>query len=219
MAKAQSKSKSPTKKSAPQQLAFALNEEPPRWARPEAVARTLARASDPPPSHAAARDAAESGQASGDSQTILKVLRESYDRTRGPRGSMTAKEIAFFANWLLGSQPNNVRVSRRMAALTTDLIDKPTGRLIRKLLVIVTGERASFDRSDEKPITSYARIDSCCGQVKNWVRVPLPFKEGEKPRETRVCKVCDAALGVGDVGAASGGVFQRRGAENAERKA
>jgi hypothetical protein len=194
------------------QQSFLLTEEPPAWKKRadenlSQAARSdpkhFARTSDPAPSHAAAKQAVESGQAQGDEAKILEVLLESYEHRRGPWGSLTAKEIALFANWTLieGNKvkPNNVRVSRRMAAMTSEQIDKKTNQVTRGVLVVVTGERVSFDNPDEPAITSYARIDKCCGQVKNWQRFPLPCKEGEKPMETRVC-VCGAALGVGYAG-------------------
>lgn len=200
------------KSKAPKQTAFSFKEEPPAWKKSgmpripsradelihaQEVAKRLSRESDPAPSKAVAEQAVMTGIVQGDCQTILDVLAASYERNRGPRGSMTAKEIAFFANWLLGSQPNNVRVSRRMASMTSEQVDKKTNEVTRGVLIVVTGERPSFDRASEPAITSYARIDKCCGQVKNWVRLPLPSNPGAKPLETRVCRVCDAALGVG----------------------
>lgn len=160
--------------------------------RKEPAAKQLARATDPAPSHEAAEQIVASGGTESDCERIIKVLREARNHTRGPRGSLTAKEIATFAGWLLGSQPNNVRVSRRMASLEAPVLDKET--VTRPIMVIATGARKTFDRADEPAITSYALIDSCCGNVANWSRVSIG-----NGKETRTCAVCDSALGVGSV--------------------
>jgi hypothetical protein len=157
-------------------------------------AKALARASDPAPSHEAAEQMVSSGSAQSDCERILAVLKEARNHLRGPRGSLTAKEIATFAGWLLGSQPNNVRVSRRMASLTAPLIDKETKIVTRPIMVIATGVRKTFDRSDEAAITSYALLATCCGTVAHWQRASLG-----NGKETRTCGVCGEALGIGSV--------------------
>jgi hypothetical protein len=160
---------------------------------PPVSARFLSRRDDPQPSQVAAERAVTSGQAKGDAETIIEVLRQARSRPRGPRGSLTAKEIAHAAGWMLGGKPENVRVSRRMAALEVDQEDKH-GNVIRGPLVIATGLRRSFDNEKEQAITSYALVEYCCGNEENWDDYGIG--DGYI---TRTCAVCNEALGVEDV--------------------
>lgn len=159
---------------------------PPKWVG------KLARSSDPLPSQAAAAKAVTSGLVEGDCEAIVRVLREARERTRGPRGSLTAKEIAKAAGWMLGDKPDNVRVSRRMASLEVEQKGKDETKT-RPIMVVATGLRRSFDKEKEPSITSYALADLCCGNDDNWVDTPL-----HQNTVTRECRECGSALGTAE---------------------
>lgn len=145
-------------------------------------AKDLARTTDPAPSHVAAETKSETGGVESDEQAILNAIgaaRTRDDRIPGSKGSLTAKEIAKAAGWMLGDKPDNVRVSRRVA------------KMEHNSLIVATGLRRSFDDYREQPITSYALEQSCCGKPENWTDAELNDKQF-----TRQCDVCGEALGV-----------------------
>lgn len=84
------------------------------------VTRPAARRTDPKTSHAAAANYESSGNAASDREAILHVMRTQVNRGADgfPRHGWTSGELAA----ALGEGWTNVRCSRRLPEMTTDVV-------------------------------------------------------------------------------------------------